>query len=298
MAKDILATRSKIAQKNKEEIFEQNDKYKIGLVKEELNPFTVQCFHWHQDFEFIICMKGTYDVEFGNKMHHIKEGDGVFINSCVLHNPKPRKCKYIVALINPILLFIDTDVFSTFVAPLIGVEDFPGLELHANDPKQKKIITKIIQMNEYIEENNPSLPLFIQSSIFEIWQYFYENVSTKGNYIFESEQMTCIKSMMDYVRLNYENNIKITDIAKHVNVSERTCNNLFNKYIHMSPNNYVIEYRLTKAKELLEHSQLNMTEIAIRCGFHSSSYFAETFKMKFKLSPKDYRKNFILSGLL
>lgn len=283
--------KTQILGKTREELFGFKGKFQIGLATEESNTYTTQTMHWHQEFEFVVCLKGTFEVDFGNEKHVIKEGDGVFVNSCALHQPHPKNCRYILALINPMMLCTDADTYASFVTPLLDTEDFPGLVLHASDPKQKKIIDKIIEMNQYVEDDRQALPLFVQSSIFEIWQYFYENAPIKGKFTFESDQITCIKSMMQYVHNNYSKNIKISDIAKYHSISEGTCNNLFNKYVHLSPINYVIEYRLQKAKELLDTSDLNMTEISNRCGFHSSSYFTEMFKKQYNMTPREYRKS-------
>lgn len=277
--------------KTKEELFHFKGKFVIGLANEESNAYSTHIMHWHQEFEFVVCLKGCFEVEFGNEKHYIKAGDGVFVNSCSLHQPLPQDCSYVLALINPLMLCVDADTYATFVTPLMNIERFPGMELHADDPKQKAVIDRILEMNQYAIEKRSSLPLYVQSSIFEIWQYFYENASIKDAYTFESEQMTCIKSMMEYVHKNYRKNIKISDIANFQNISEGTCNRLFNKYVHLSPMNYVIEYRLQKAKELLNETDLNMTEIADRCGFNSSSYFTEMFKRQFGITPREYRKS-------
>ena len=53
---------------------------------------------------------------------------------------------------------------------------------------------------------------------------------------------------------------------------------------------YLTKTRLYEATELLTHTSLNVTEIAIRCGFNDGNYFGDAFRKEFGLSPLQYRK--------
>lgn len=55
---------------------------------------------------------------------------------------------------------------------------------------------------------------------------------------------------------------------------------------------YVIAYRLKRAKRLLELSDKSAQEIAEECGFTDASYFAKSFKSAFGMTPKEYRSRF------
>ena len=54
---------------------------------------------------------------------------------------------------------------------------------------------------------------------------------------------------------------------------------------------YVLHLRLNKAKDLLDQSQdLNIGDIALRCGFEDNAHFARAFKQHFRLTPTQYRQ--------
>ena len=65
---------------------------------------------------------------------------------------------------------------------------------------------------------------------------------------------------------------------------------LFKQYIGCSPIEYLMEVRISKAKEFLKHSELNVTQIAGMTGFDSIQYFSRVFKKFVQLSPNQYRK--------
>ena len=53
----------------------------------------------------------------------------------------------------------------------------------------------------------------------------------------------------------------------------------------------LINYRISKAVDLLMHSNLSITDIAFETGFESSNYFTIVFKNKMNSTPRKYRNN-------
>ena len=62
-------------------------------------------------------------------------------------------------------------------------------------------------------------------------------------------------------------------------------------FLGIGVGDYINNFRLEKAKELLISTSMNISEIAYSCGFASPNYFSTTFKSKYGLSPKDFRSN-------
>ncbi|MDR1742289.1 MAG: response regulator [Dysgonamonadaceae bacterium] len=60
--------------------------------------------------------------------------------------------------------------------------------------------------------------------------------------------------------------------------------------MNLSPNEFLINYRLRKAAEMLQDENLSLSEISDKTGFSSYSYFSKSFKKYFGATPKDYRK--------
>ncbi|MCH5716366.1 helix-turn-helix transcriptional regulator [Niabella hibiscisoli] len=81
----------------------------------------------------------------------------------------------------------------------------------------------------------------------------------------------------------------MTQISKKLAVSYSKFRKDFKYITGVSPNQYHLEIRLTKAAELLEASNLSITEIAYQTGFETLFYFSRIFKKKYEMSPKEYR---------
>ena len=66
--------------------------------------------------------------------------------------------------------------------------------------------------------------------------------------------------------------------------------NFFKKHLGVSCMEYVIQFRLRKAAELLQHSTLPVLEIATQSGFNNLSNFNRQFKKYYQITPSQYRK--------
>lgn len=78
-------------------------------------------------------------------------------------------------------------------------------------------------------------------------------------------------------------------LAQVAGVSARQLNRLFTEKLGRSTMRYYRELRLDKAQSLLRNSPLSMTEIALACGFASSSHFSRAYAESFGQPPSAYR---------
>jgi AraC-like DNA-binding protein len=87
-------------------------------------------------------------------------------------------------------------------------------------------------------------------------------------------------------------------IAESLNVSYSWFRRVFKDYTGLSPNQYILQVKLNRSKELLINSFLSISEIAFQLGFESISQFSNFFRQKEKISPSNFRRSnsFIHAG--
>ena len=83
---------------------------------------------------------------------------------------------------------------------------------------------------------------------------------------------------------------KIRELATIVNLSPGRLAHLFKNEVGVSPQRYVNNVRLKKAKELLESGVLSVKQISAEIGFPNVSCFCRSFKARYGTTPKEYRK--------
>ena len=99
-----------------------------------------------------------------------------------------------------------------------------------------------------------------------------------------------IQTAVELMLANLEVPLGNAQIAKQINTSVRNLERTFQRKLGVSPARYYLSRRLEKARELLLHTNMSTLDIALQCGFSSSSYFARCFLREFKIRPSDLRK--------
>lgn len=99
-----------------------------------------------------------------------------------------------------------------------------------------------------------------------------------------------IDKALAFIRANYSNQLKISDIANYLGISRNYLFSLFEKNMGQSPQEYLSNFRLGCARELLSTTTCPVSEIALLCGYKNSGVFAGAFKRKYQMSPSLYQK--------
>ncbi|MFD2115688.1 AraC family transcriptional regulator [Paenibacillus yanchengensis] len=87
--------------------------------------------------------------------------------------------------------------------------------------------------------------------------------------------------------------LRLTELATMANVSTAHLSRSFKKLTGMNITEYVTAKRIIRAKEILQHSDQNIADIAYDCGFESTTHFHRTFKKLTGETPASYRQLFI-----
>ncbi len=98
-----------------------------------------------------------------------------------------------------------------------------------------------------------------------------------------------MEEILLYIRENIEENIRISQLAEKIHLSEDRFYHIFKEYVGISPSEYILSCRMEKGSNLL-YTKLKISDIAQRCGFCTSSYFSERFIKIYGITPSEYRR--------
>lgn len=99
-----------------------------------------------------------------------------------------------------------------------------------------------------------------------------------------------VERAIDYIYENYSKNISVTDIAEYLGIDRTYLYRLFKEEYNMSPQKYLLNFRLKAAMNKLEGGNMSIAEIAYSCGFNDASAFCHQFKKVYKDTPLNYRR--------
>ncbi len=96
---------------------------------------------------------------------------------------------------------------------------------------------------------------------------------------------------LELMDANIENPIDINTIASQMGLSVRQIQRLFRRYLGTSPNAYYSDMRLDNARYLIQHTTMNIGEVALATGFAGSTHFTRIYRRKFGVTPSESRKS-------
>lgn len=92
-----------------------------------------------------------------------------------------------------------------------------------------------------------------------------------------------------YIEHNFEKDITVEDIAAFCNLNRSYFGKIFKDVVFTTPQDFLIRYRMTKACELLETSNLTIGDISQRVGYPNPLHFSRAFKKIYEVSPREWK---------
>jgi len=99
-----------------------------------------------------------------------------------------------------------------------------------------------------------------------------------------------VRFVVEQIAQQYRKKIKISQLANEIGISRTYMTSLFKKKLGMSPQEFLIQFRLEKAASMLRETPMPINAIAIDVGYMDSLAFSKVFKRKYGMSPSEYRE--------
>jgi len=251
-------------------------------------------WHWHEALEFCYIQSGSVKVSTAGQAQTLQKGQGVFLNSNVLMAmTEGTDCVMDSHLFHPVFLGGHfKSVFETkYLNPVIQNRNLDMLPIRGETGAQKQILQKLNQLSRL--QSQPDVELQTRNLVSEIWLLLLEELKHTEIKSSPVKNKDRILTMLAFIQENYAEKLTLQEIADVSAISTRECLRCFRSSIQQSPMEYLMEYRIQMAAKLLETTDLPITEIAIRTGWGSSSYFTKTFRSFRGKTPNTYRKEYL-----
>jgi len=99
-----------------------------------------------------------------------------------------------------------------------------------------------------------------------------------------------LQKSLSFITANYASPITVEDIAAYAGISRSHLYREFQAHLAQSPKEYLTEFRIRRAKQLLRDSELSLTAIANSIGYDNSLYFSKAFHKVTGSSPSEYKR--------
>lgn len=259
--------------------------------------FTSYPMHWHEEVEILYIVEGKLDINLDLKTYTAKEGDIVFMSPCALHSFKQHenvKTRFVNLVFHMRILGTSIPDACTvkYLRPFMESEYEYNPVINSENENYEAIKSCFLNFKRECDLKEEFYELKIKSEIFNLFYLLFNSVLIKKESSKEvsGEAIQNIKMILDYIQENYKEVITVEELAKLLNFSKSHFMRYFKKYMGITCIEYINQYRLNRAANLLTTTDLTVTEIAEEVGISNLSYFNRQFKRFFDVSPLQHRK--------
>lgn len=235
--------------------------------------------HYHEHYEIYYILTGERNHFVGNRLLKMEQGDLVAVPPQTPHKTGGYGGWRI-------LLVFNQNFLSRWLTPQAQKEMlrfFERVYVRPEKEKQHEILALLQRIEKAYKESEAD----VFSALIRLFCIFNDSPSVKNESSYSTE---LLHRAMEYVQKNYAFITNLEEVAEALYVSKYYLCHVFSKYVEISFNRYLTQIRLKNASEQLKTTAKTVSEIALNCGFNTSTYFCQVFKKEFRTSPLQYRK--------
>ena len=247
--------------------------------------------HSHNNcYEVLFVYSGNGVVIMNNKLYPLKKNTIYFINGIETHCFIPKdEVPYVRSRIIIQTPYLDSIAAITgcgnVVNDLFIKDRVCCIELDNN--RSMSINDEFLKIKSSYEAENIYSSLNITMALFKILALSHANKIFKIHTIKDN-----ISKIMAYINDNIHQKINLDELCGYIHFNKYYLCHFFKKETSMTINEYIVLQRLAIAKKMLLYTDELLSDIALKCGFSSFSYFSKIFKERENITPRKFRQKY------
>lgn len=245
--------------------------------------------HWNQDsvqrpqgypyYHWLQSNHGQGKIQIQDQSFILSEGAGILISPFTPHSYTPMYQKWETSFVT---------FYGSLASDLLQSYGQNGYLLIEN--KQHLFHNDWIDTLISADQQNGIDPLRSSSSCYHFLLTLLQEkqgILTEQHPLYQQILAPVIKE----IETNYDQNLKVKQLAGLVYVSPQYLSRLFNRFLGQSTSQYLLNYRIDRAKEyLVSQKQVPIQQVAFAAGFQDASHFTALFKKRVGITPMKFRQ--------
>ena len=269
----------------------KDDPFSTYHIKNEERSFQIPA-HWHDELEIIYVKSGILTVNISGENYLGNPGDSFVVSPGILHfmGSQTGDVDYFTFLF-PLkyISFCTEDMLDDkLLAPLRNGHLMISQEIRDTAKDLCEQLAEIYMAKIAKKESGITAQIKIKIILLQFLLRMWE----KG-FVIENDKSgrnTVEKEMILYIQQSFAGEISLKEFGKQFHLSEKYVSRYFKEHFHITLSKYVTYLRLEHAKQLLQNTDIPVTEVAMQSGYQNVSYFIRSFKKTYGVSPLKYRK--------
>ncbi len=256
------------------------------FVEKDIFKLPMRAMHHHPTWELYYLIKGEREYFIEDDFFKLTDGDVVLIPKNALHRTAGKGA-------SRYLVYFSEDFLKKFFTPVAMQGLFlPHPFVFRADEGEKERINVIFNnlLCEYSRaEREGGVP---DEGLLAgyLYQLLFTMTHAPNTYVPQDYTDGRIAQVVKYINENYSQIRDIEEISSHFFISKYHLCRIFNKNLGIPLITYLNTIKIREACSMIKEGKQNLTEIAMQCGFNSSSYFCKVFKAEKGISPTEYKK--------
>lgn len=228
---------------------------------------------------YIACRRGCFESRLGG-LQRVESGNAFIIHPRVWHRYRPDPAtgwqEYWVGFDGPIPRQWDEHGFFPPQNPVIKVH------------REDLLLNAFTTIIDTVRTAQPALQQVIAGATGHILSLLYSSRHTHLDR--EQEVSAAIREALHLMSTQPEAALDMRVLSRRLRVSYTWFRRSFLQHTGLSPYQYLLQLRVSKARELLSETRMTIQQVAMRSGFESEQYFCRLFKNKTGLTPGKWRQ--------
>jgi len=271
--------------------------FPIACYAEDLKSYSI-AWHWHEEFEYILAEKGPLTIGVNKTLVTLQTGQGIFLNSGVFHAVEQVEGGDALlhsGVFHPRLVGgRDTIFWQKLIYPLLQPGAPAFFLLDEAVEWQKEVLSCLRDAWQEVAQEPFDYENQVRYHLSTALRLLGMQCAIGGTKVSQQEQVAAerMKQMLRFIEEHYAEELTVERIADSVALSKSACLRSFRQLLGTTPIQYVKQYRIEKAAELLLSTSMKTGEVGAECGFADISYFTKTFREIKHCTPREYRRRF------
>ena len=233
-----------------------------------------------QEFQINYITEGSGILETAEGKFIIKPGTVMFIKKGMWHRYRPAKK---IGWTENYIGF-SGDLAAHYMDKALALNTQPIFHFGVRE----ELIDTYYKIFDLVHKEDPAYQQIASGLIIKLLGYI---VSFEKQRNFSGKQIEkVIQKARFQMRENVTKDLDLYQLAANNNIGYSYFRKMFKQYTGISPHQYHLELKITRAKELILSSDKTIKEICFELGFQSTHYFSRFFKQKVGINPSDLRK--------
>jgi AraC-like DNA-binding protein len=269
----------------------KNGHFPVNVFNTDVQEFPP---HWHERIEIVYVLGDELKIGQNNAVYTLKHRDIFIVGMGEVHYflMQPQKCDRIIVHFEPSLF----DELSNYISgrkiidPLITYIDNNNLEPSVHSFFEKQILS----IQQEILKKEAGFEFMVGARLYDIGAGIIRYIPNEKMCSFQKnkqlKKLEILEQVTTYIDENFRDEITLAEVSKYSNFSMFHFTRFFKDTTGMTFGQYLNNYKVSKAVNMLINTSDSILEIAFNSGFNSIKTFNRVFKQLKGCSPSDFKR--------